>query len=114
VGPGAWVAPEAWAVLEAWVVLEAWAASVVLAAWVAQVTVRLNYPPAAIPGSTTHKTVAAPRIPIGLQRTDLAARLAEIHSPTVRPAPGSRLTDRAGMWPVIVAEVREPAIVPAV
>jgi hypothetical protein len=112
----AWAEPVAWAVLVAWAEPVAWVvlvARVVLAAWVvlvAWVTVR----PAAIPGSTTHKTVVAPHIAIVLRRTGLEVRLAEIHSPTVKLAPGSRLTSRAEICPVTVAEVPESVIVPAV
>ena len=122
--PLAQVAPAAWVVLAVWVAWVVWvvlaasgvpavpvasAGQVVLAAlvvWVelvAQATVRRKCRPAAIPGSTTHNTVVAPRIAIGLQRTGLAARLAEIHSPTVRLAPGNRLADRAEIWPAAAA-----------
>jgi hypothetical protein len=126
------VAPAVLAVLEAWVVWVVWvvsgvwavpavpvasagqvvlagqvvsAALVVLVVWVAQATVRRKCLPAAITGSTTRNTVVAPRIAIVLQRTGLAARLAEIHSPIVRLAPGSRLADRAEIWPAIAAAV---------
>jgi hypothetical protein len=107
----AWVVPVAWAVPVARAVPVAWVAWVVL---VASVTVRRNYLPAAMPGNTTPKTVVALLIAIVLRRTGLAARLAEIHSPTARLAPGSRLTGRAEIWPVIAAEVPESVIVPAV
>jgi hypothetical protein len=89
------------------------AALEVLGVLVVLATVRRNSRPvvAATAGSITRSIAAEHRTVIALLPTGLAARLAEIHSPTVRRAPGSRLADRAEICQAITV-VPELAIVP--
>jgi hypothetical protein len=79
---------------------------VVPAASVARV-VRRNYllaELAATPGSIIHRIVVAHLTETALQPIVSAAQLVATLSPTVRPAPGTRLAARAEISPAIAAE----------
>jgi hypothetical protein len=80
---------------------------------VVQVIARRNSRPggAATVGSITRSTGAEHHTAIALLPTGLAARRAEIHSPTARRAPGSRLAGRVEMWAIIGPEVPGAVIV---
>ncbi len=58
-------------------------------------------------GNTTHSTGVAHPMVIAERRTDLVVRLGATRFLIVKPAPGSRLADRAAIYPAIELEAAE-------
>jgi hypothetical protein len=88
------VVPVVWAVLAGQAVQVAWVARAVWVVLAVQVVLVVQV----VGGNTTRSIVVALPMEIVERRTDLVVRLGETRWPIVKPARGSRLTDRAAMY----------------